>query len=351
VIALDDLNRLQSAAFTASLSGIFEHSDWIAQRAAQGRPFASRLQLLEAMRTVVNRASADEQLALIQAHPRLGARGRSRAQLTQASSREQQRAGLDACTDEQFAQLQEINGAYEVRFGFPFILAVRGHGPAFIITQLQRRVRHDRPTELKTALHQIGLIAAYRLADVVASRANAELPAMLARFSRGDRQALLIEWMRCAGLSVWDAECGALLAAKETVPPGAVTWLLGMHADDAGRLEGAADEAIEALAIVQELRTRPSMPLDLAVWAERPLRDEAADSSAPAGSPPAGSPPTGRVALERLGNASADASVVRRLLARAGRELSNVWIVTRSTGPASIPADIGRAWHEFLMHT
>jgi OHCU decarboxylase len=167
MIALDALNRLTPENFTSALTGIFEHSPWIAQRAAARRPFDSRCQLLETLRTVVQQASVEEQLALIQAHPRLGARGRVRTQLTASSAQEQQRAGLDACSEAQFAQLQLINTSYEQRFGFPFILAVRGHGPESIIDQMQRRVGHERAEEIRAALHEIGLIAEYRLYDAV----------------------------------------------------------------------------------------------------------------------------------------------------------------------------------------
>jgi len=109
VITLDALNRVPVDEFTATLGAIFEHSPWVPRRAAAARPFASRLDLLDAMRAVVEAAPVEEQLGLIRAHPQLGARGRKRAELTEASSREQRRAGLDACTDAQFSELLRLN--------------------------------------------------------------------------------------------------------------------------------------------------------------------------------------------------------------------------------------------------
>ena len=144
VISLDDLNRLSPEDFVLRLDGVFEHSPWIAQRAARLSPFDSRLQLLEQMRAVVNAATDTEQLALINAHPKLGARGRTRQALTQESSREQKRAGLDACSDEEYALLERMNVAYDEKFGFPFILAVRGHDPLSIIAHMERRLAHER---------------------------------------------------------------------------------------------------------------------------------------------------------------------------------------------------------------
>jgi 2-oxo-4-hydroxy-4-carboxy-5-ureidoimidazoline decarboxylase len=112
-------------------------------------------------------ASAAEQDALILAHPKLGARGRQRAQLTPSSALEQGRAGLDACTDAQFAELLRLNELYMARFSFPFILAVRGHSPESILAALSQRLANDPATERATALQQINRIAGLRLADAV----------------------------------------------------------------------------------------------------------------------------------------------------------------------------------------
>jgi OHCU decarboxylase len=166
-ISLQQLNRLSTDEFVERLTGIFEHSPWVAARAATQRPFASRQLLIAAMRTVVDEASPAEQLALIRAHPPLGSRGRSLTQLTVASAREQRDAGLQACTPQDSARLDVLNAAYHERFGMPFILAVRGHDPASIIATFEARLANDPVTEQATALREIGLIAGFRLADAV----------------------------------------------------------------------------------------------------------------------------------------------------------------------------------------
>ncbi len=166
---LEQLNTAPVREFVAILGAIFEHSPWVAERAAAGRPFRSKAELLESMCAAVRDASPAEQLALIRAHPQLGARGRNRAQLTAASAQEQQRAGLDACTDEEFAELMKLNAAYVQKFSFPFILAVRGHTPESILATLTTRLSNDADTERAAALVQIDLIAGFRLADVVMS--------------------------------------------------------------------------------------------------------------------------------------------------------------------------------------
>ena len=167
MISLETLNALPVEAFTAALGAIFEHSPWVAQRAAPSRPFASRQDLLDAMCRVVHEAPLEDQLSLIRAHPQLGARGRKRQELTEASSNEQRRAGLDACSDEEFAELLRLNTAYVEKFDFPFILAVRGHDPASILAFMRKRLNNSPDEERHTALTQIGLIAGYRLADTI----------------------------------------------------------------------------------------------------------------------------------------------------------------------------------------
>jgi OHCU decarboxylase len=167
VITLAELNVLPAPEFVQTLAGIFEHSPWVAQRVAAARPFHSRQSLLEAMRTVVDEATSKEQLALIRAHPTLGLRDRARESITAASSREQRGAGLEACAPDDAARLDEINAAYVEKFAMPFILAVRGHTPQSIIAACERRLLNDGSNEQRTALSEIGLIAGYRLADVV----------------------------------------------------------------------------------------------------------------------------------------------------------------------------------------
>jgi OHCU decarboxylase len=167
VITLEELNALPAPEFVLRLAGIFEHSPWVAQRVAAARPFDSRQTLLEAMRTAVEEATPEEQLALIRIHPTLGLRGRARENLTVASSSEQRGAGLEGCAPDEAARLEKLNAAYVEKFAMPFILAVRGHTPQSIITACEGRLLNDGSSERRAALREIGLIAGYRLADTV----------------------------------------------------------------------------------------------------------------------------------------------------------------------------------------
>lgn len=166
-MTLDELNALAPDAFVERLGGVFEHSRWVAQRAFAQRPFASLGALHAAMCDVVASASEDEQLALIRAHPQLAGRSAMAGELTDASRSEQRGAGLDQCSPEEFTQLHALNAAYEARFGFPFILAVRGHTRTSILENMAARIGNTREDEREEALRQIGRIAALRLGDMI----------------------------------------------------------------------------------------------------------------------------------------------------------------------------------------
>jgi OHCU decarboxylase len=279
VITLVQLNALAPAEFAATLGGIFEHSPWVAQRAAAERPFTSRLQLLDSMRSSVDQATLVEQMALIRAHPKLGVRGPGVTQLTTASAGEQRRAGLHSCAPADGDRLQQLNALYLERFGFPFILAVRGHGPASIIANLERRLRNEGDSERLAALSQIGAIAAYRLADLVASPPGTEILAMLERLARlsgssaaatGAVTAVVREWMQAAGLEVWEATGGYLIGRAGGGEAAAATLLAGVCRDPhvhALRYQGRAAFII-AIEVAQQLRQKGERPaLRLAVLA------------------------------------------------------------------------------------
>jgi 2-oxo-4-hydroxy-4-carboxy-5-ureidoimidazoline decarboxylase len=158
-MTIDELNSLPRESFVQELGWIFEDSPWIAEHAWRHRPFASLQAVHAAMVAEVDQASHDAQLALLRAHPDLGARLRMSA----ASVGEQSGAGLDRLTSEQFERLRDLNLAYSTKFGFPFILAVKGATTADIFETLGRRFRNDPAVEFRDALLQVYRIAAFRL--------------------------------------------------------------------------------------------------------------------------------------------------------------------------------------------
>ena len=169
-LTLEQLNQATPDAALAMLDGLYEHSPWIAQAALAQRPFASLAQLKHAMVRVLAQAPVDAQLALIRAHPELAGKAMVANTLTAESTSEQNRAGLTQCTPEEFAQIQQLNADYNARFGFPFILAVRGpRGLGLpkqeIIATFARRLNHHPDFEREEALRNIHRIAEIRLND------------------------------------------------------------------------------------------------------------------------------------------------------------------------------------------
>lgn len=164
-IPFASLSGLDRPSFVQALDGIFEHSPWVADAAWAAAPFGSRDELLAALVAAMRSAPHAQQLALIRAHPELAGRAAVRGELTDESRGEQRGAGLDACSPEEFERLQQLNAAYLAKFGFPFILAVRGYDRRGIIERFAARLAHSPEAEFDEALTQIARIAALRLAD------------------------------------------------------------------------------------------------------------------------------------------------------------------------------------------
>ena len=166
-ITLAELNAMPAAAFTARLGAIFEHSPWVAERAAARRPFGSVSELHAAMADVVRTASEDERLRLIRAHPELAGKAAVRGELTDESTREQKGAGLDQCNVEEFERMQDLNRRYNEKFGFPFVIAVKGHDRHSILRAFAERLENARDVEAGECIEQIVRIGGFRLADAV----------------------------------------------------------------------------------------------------------------------------------------------------------------------------------------
>ena len=166
-MTLAELNARDRRGFVVALGGVFEDSPWVAEAAWPRHPFATLDALYRAMVDAVRGAAEDAQLALIRAHPELAGKAALRGQLTADSSAEQSGAGLTQCSPQEFTRLQELNRAYNTRFGFPFIIAVKGLDRAAIIARFAERLERDRATELEEALQQIARIAWFRLEALV----------------------------------------------------------------------------------------------------------------------------------------------------------------------------------------
>ena len=160
---LAELNALDGAEFTRLVGPVFEHSPWIAARTAAQRPFASREALYAALIATVAKASDEEKLSLIRAHPDLI----GDAHLTAASQAEQASAGLQDVHAGEAAQFRESNRQYRERFGFPFVICARLNKKEAIAQAFPVRLRNSRQQEMETALQEISKIAELRLKDLI----------------------------------------------------------------------------------------------------------------------------------------------------------------------------------------
>ncbi|HEX7819576.1 MAG TPA: 2-oxo-4-hydroxy-4-carboxy-5-ureidoimidazoline decarboxylase [Sphingobium sp.] len=152
-------------AFVDRLGFLFEHSPWVVERAARQRPFAD---LHAGLMQAVADATPEERLALIRAHPELAGKAAIDGTLTAGSTAEQASVGLDRLTAEEYARFHALNGAYAARFGFPFVICVRLTDKAGIIVAMEKRLTHDRDTEIGTAIEEVGKIVKLRLEEALA---------------------------------------------------------------------------------------------------------------------------------------------------------------------------------------
>jgi 2-oxo-4-hydroxy-4-carboxy-5-ureidoimidazoline decarboxylase len=175
-MTLAQVNSLDRERFVAALGEVFEHSPWVAEAAWSMRPFATVDGLHAAMVAAMHSASEPAQLALIRAHPELAGKAAIRGELTADSETEQSGAGLDRCSPAEYARLQELNRAYNEKFGFPFIIAVKGLDRTAIIGRFAERVGRDRAQEFDEALQQIARIAWFRLEGLIENRRQGSRP-------------------------------------------------------------------------------------------------------------------------------------------------------------------------------
>ncbi|RED39805.1 2-oxo-4-hydroxy-4-carboxy-5-ureidoimidazoline decarboxylase [Paenibacillus sp. VMFN-D1] len=168
MITINELNEGTVETFVRHLGGVFEHSPWVAEQVWELRPFASAAELHERMMEQVYAAPESQVLALLQAHPDLA----TRMQVTAFSAQEQQGAGLDQLTGEEYEAFTSMNAQYVSKFGFPFIMAVTGCTKDDIAQAMHQRMDHDPEREWTQALREIARITRIRLGRIVTDRSH-----------------------------------------------------------------------------------------------------------------------------------------------------------------------------------
>jgi len=291
-ITLENLNSCDAAMFVEAMQGIYEHSPWVAERATAQRPYTTLTALKLALQRVVTSAPEQEQLALICAHPELAGKAAIAGTLTKESASEQARARLDQCTAEEFSMLQQKNAEYTAKFGFPFIIAVKGpDGKGLtrhvIIDALLRRLKNHRDDEVAENLRQIGRIAELRLNDLLGytpqlGNAIMEQSEVLGAWSDDEigltcaymtdahkkTAAQLAQWMREAGMQVGIDAVGNVIGRYKSQNPNAKTLITGSHYDtvrNGGKYDGR-EGILLPISVVKHLHDRgESLPYHLEV--------------------------------------------------------------------------------------
>lgn len=155
--------------FLETFGPVFEHSPWIADGVWNGGVefrHDSVAGMHESMCNEIRQADEEQKLELLKAHPELAASVGEGEELTGHSRREQRGAGLHQCTPEEYAEFKRLNEAYREKFGFPFILAVKGYHRRQILEIFRKRLEHTPEEELPAALHQVMRIGLFRLEEI-----------------------------------------------------------------------------------------------------------------------------------------------------------------------------------------
>ncbi|WP_157272250.1 2-oxo-4-hydroxy-4-carboxy-5-ureidoimidazoline decarboxylase, partial [Azohydromonas aeria] len=294
MLTLDILNAASKEEFTALLDGTYEHSPWIAEAAWAQRPFRSLAHLKRALVEVLAQAGREAQLALIRAHPELAGKAMVAKSLTAESTNEQGKAGLTDCSPEEFEKLQRLNADYNAKFGWPFILAVRGPRGAGldrrqIIEAFERRLANHPDFELAECVRNIHRIAEIRLNDKFGftpelgnlvwdwAEALAEFSeqpdALTVTYLTGPHRACaqrLAEWMRegCGFDEVSIDAVGNVVGVYHGSDPDSKRLLTGSHYDtvrNGGKYDGRLGILVPMAVVRQLHRSGKRLPFGIEV--------------------------------------------------------------------------------------
>ena len=165
MITIEQINKLSRNEFVETFTNIFEKTTWIAEKLYNQKPFDSFENLRSKMLEIFETASKETQLKILKAHPDLADKVTVNL-LTTNSRTEQSNAGLDQCSEEEFNEFKNLNKAYKQRYGFPFIIAVKGKNKIEILNEFKKRISNSVDNEFNGALLQVSKIANLRLNEI-----------------------------------------------------------------------------------------------------------------------------------------------------------------------------------------
>ena len=160
----NDLNNLNRDRFISLFGVIFEKMQWIAEKLLEHKLFKDKEDLIYKIFQIYDAAEKIKILGILKSHPKLAVE----KNLTKHSSAEQSRANLKNCTVEEYDEFKKLNDEYEKKFGFPFIIAVKGKDKIGILNNFRQRINNDIELEFKEAKSQVKKIALFRLHELFA---------------------------------------------------------------------------------------------------------------------------------------------------------------------------------------
>ena len=161
---INKINKLAKIEFIKVFANIFENSKWIAEELHKQRPFESFEDLSSKMILIFKVSTKEQKLEVLNKHPSLADKTKI-GSLTKDSLNEQTTAGLDQFSKEEFEEFKNLNIEYK-KFGFPFILAVKGKSKNQILENFKKRINSNQQKEFDEAVKQVIQIASLRLEEL-----------------------------------------------------------------------------------------------------------------------------------------------------------------------------------------
>ena len=161
--SIDKFNKLSKAEFISIFRNIFEKTEWIAERCYESKPYNNLDELVSKMMKIFENIEKERHLEILNSHPDLAVEKK----LTEDSKNEQKNASLNQCTDEEFVEFKKLNEKYKKKFGFPFIIAVKGKNKEEILNSFRQRITNNINLEFEEAKEQVKKIANLRLNEII----------------------------------------------------------------------------------------------------------------------------------------------------------------------------------------
>ena len=161
--SIDKFNKLSKAEFISIFGNIFEKTEWVAERCYESKPYNNLDELVSKMMKIFENIKKERHLEILNSHPDLAVEKK----LTKDSKNEQKNASLNQCTDEEFVEFKKLNEEYKKKFGFPFIVAVKGKNKEEILNSFRQRITNNINLEFEEAKKQVKKIASFRLGEII----------------------------------------------------------------------------------------------------------------------------------------------------------------------------------------